>query len=81
MREIGVRPPALPAQPGAAGLTGRELEIARLIGARKSNKAIARALGIAERTVSTHLSNIYRKLDLSGRGELADWLRTHDVGE
>jgi DNA-binding CsgD family transcriptional regulator len=30
--------------------------------------------------VSTHLSNIYKKLGLSGRGELADWLRTHDPG-
>lgn len=81
MREIGVRPPALPTAPGAAGLTGRELEVARLVALRKSNKGIARELSIAERTVSTHLSNIYRKLDLSGRGELADWLRTHDVPE
>jgi DNA-binding CsgD family transcriptional regulator len=54
------------------GLTGRELEIVQLIGARRSNKAIAQALGISPRTVTTHLSNIYQKLAISSRGELAD---------
>jgi DNA-binding NarL/FixJ family response regulator len=45
---------------------------------RNSNRRIAVELDIAERTVSTHLSNIYKKLGLSKRGELADWMRTHD---
>jgi DNA-binding CsgD family transcriptional regulator len=78
-RELGVRPPARAAVAGAAGLSGRELEIARMVMARKSNKAISRALGISPRTVSTHLSNIYRKLEITTRGELADYVRTHDL--
>jgi DNA-binding CsgD family transcriptional regulator len=78
-RELGVRPPARAGSPGAAGLSGRELEIARMVMARKSNKAISRALGISPRTVSTHLSNIFRKLEITTRGELADYVRTHDL--
>lgn len=78
-REIGVRPPVRTGTPGAAGLSGRELEIARMVMARKSNKAISRALGISPRTVSTHLSNIFRKLEITTRGELADYVRTHDL--
>jgi DNA-binding CsgD family transcriptional regulator len=58
-----------------AGLTAREFEIARLVGARKSNKAIARTLGISPRTVGTHLSNIFRKLEVGTRVELGDRVR------
>jgi DNA-binding CsgD family transcriptional regulator len=50
-----------------------------MVMARKSNKAISRALGISPRTVSTHLSNIFRKLEITTRGELADYVRTHDL--
>ena len=70
--ELDVRPPVRPSGPGAEGLTGREVEIIRLVALRKSNKAIGRALSISPRTVTTHLSNIYRKLAISSRGELAD---------
>ena len=41
---------------GTAGMTGRELEIARLVAARKSNKEIAAALDVSPRTVSTSCS-------------------------
>lgn len=78
-KELKKQPPVGVIRPGAAGLTGRELDVARLVRERMSNRRIARTLGIADRTVSTHLSNIYRKLDLSGRGELADWIRIHDI--
>lgn len=74
-RELGVRPPRRSA-PGEGVLTSRELEIARLVAGRKSNKAIGKALGISPRTVSTHLSNIYQKLGISSRGELADYTRS-----
>jgi DNA-binding CsgD family transcriptional regulator len=76
-REIGAKPPSLNVAAGAEGLTGRELEIARMVAARKSNKAIGKALDISPRTVSTHLSNIFRKLDVSTRGELTDYVREH----
>ena len=70
--ELEARPPVRPSGPGVEGLTGRELEIVRLIAVRRSNKAIAQALGISPRTVTTHLSNIYQKLAITSRGELAD---------
>jgi DNA-binding CsgD family transcriptional regulator len=74
-REIGAKPPQRTSPEGAEGLTGRELEIARLAAAGQSNKAIARSLDIAPRTVSTHLSNVFRKLGVANRVALAEQLR------
>jgi DNA-binding CsgD family transcriptional regulator len=74
-RELGHRPPPRGIGEGMAGLTGRELEIGRLVARRKSNKAIGKELGISPRTVSTHLSNIFQKLELKSRTELGDMIR------
>jgi DNA-binding CsgD family transcriptional regulator len=79
MRERGVRPPPKTITPGAAGLTGREIEIARMVASRKSNKEIGGALQISARTVSTHLSNIFVKLAVGSRGELADFVRQNGL--
>ena len=79
MRERGVRPPPKTVVTGAAGLTGREIEIARMVAARKSNKEIGGALQISARTVSTHLSNIFLKLGVASRGELADFVRQNGL--
>jgi len=79
-RELDARPPRKAAA-GEGVLSGRELEIARLVEIRKSNKAIARELSISPRTVSTHLSNIYQKLGISSRGELADFLKAGGLQE
>lgn len=78
-REIGQRPPPKAVATGLAGLTSRELEVARLVAKRRSNKAIGKDLDMAPRTASTHLSNIYQKLGISSRGELADLIREHDA--
>lgn len=75
LRALGARPPARVSLRGADGLTGRELEIVRLVAARKSNKEIGTALGISPRTVSTHLSNIFEKMSVDSRAELADVAR------
>lgn len=75
LRALGARPPALVAARGAEGLTGREIEIIQLVVARRSNKEIGVALGISPRTVSTHLSNIFEKMGVASRGELADLAR------
>ena len=75
LRELGARPPTRAATQGVAGLTGREVEIVRLVAARRSNKQIGTALGISARTASTHLSNIFGKLGVESRGELADKAR------
>ncbi len=81
MRELGLRPPPKAVTSGAAGLTGREMEIARLVATRKSNKEIGGALQISARTVSTHLSNIFLKLSVGSRGELADFVRQNGLLE
>jgi DNA-binding CsgD family transcriptional regulator/tetratricopeptide (TPR) repeat protein len=75
IRELGLRPPAKASAAGVGALTGREVDVARLVAARKSNKEIAASLGISPRTVSTHLSSIFVKLDVTSRGELADVAR------
>jgi DNA-binding CsgD family transcriptional regulator len=79
MRELGLRPPPKSVTSGAAGLTGREIEIARMVATRKSNKEIGGALQISARTVSTHLSNIFLKLGVGSRGELADFVRQNGL--
>jgi predicted ATPase/DNA-binding CsgD family transcriptional regulator len=81
MRELGLRPPPKSVTSGAAGLTGREIEIARMVATRKSNKEIGGALQISARTVSTHLSNIFLKLSVGSRGELADFVRQNGLLE
>ena len=55
------------------GLTAREREVAALIALGKSNRAIAEALVLTERTVTTHVSNILGKLELASRTQIATW--------
>jgi DNA-binding NarL/FixJ family response regulator len=54
-----------------AGLTGRELEVLRLLTAGYSNREIGAALFIAPKTASVHVSNILGKLRASSRTEAA----------
>jgi DNA-binding NarL/FixJ family response regulator len=58
-------------QQPADPLTDRELEVLSLVGHGRSNKEIATALGITERTARTHVSNILGKLDLQSRTQAA----------
>jgi DNA-binding CsgD family transcriptional regulator len=54
--------------PGA--LTARELEVLALVATGKTNRAIADALGLSEKTVARHLSNMFVKLGLSSRAAM-----------
>jgi len=51
----------------ASDLTRREIEVLRLVATGKTNRAIAAALGISEKTIARHVSNIFTKLGLSSR--------------
>jgi DNA-binding CsgD family transcriptional regulator len=55
------------AAPATTNLTGRELEVLRLVATGATNRAIAGRLGISEKTVARHVSNIFMKLDLPSR--------------
>jgi two-component system, NarL family, response regulator LiaR len=54
-------------------LTVRELEVLRLLTVGKTNQAMSRQLGVTERTIEYHLSNIYKKLRVRRRSEAMAW--------
>ncbi|KJY24946.1 MULTISPECIES: response regulator transcription factor [Streptomyces] len=64
-------------RPGS--LTDREREVLGLIADGRSNREIARALVLSEKTVKTHVSNILMKLDLSDRTQAALWAVRHGI--
>jgi DNA-binding NarL/FixJ family response regulator len=63
------------------GLTLRELEIIELIATGYRNKEIAEKFSISEQTVKHHLTNIFNKLGVSTRLELALFAVNHGLGE
>ena len=63
------------------GLTAREQEVLPLVASGRTNRQIARALFISEKTVSVHVSNIMMKLGASNRGEAAAAAFTLDLVE
>jgi len=69
MRTAAMAAPRASAWP--AGLTGREVEVLRLIAAGQSNRAIAQALFISPNTVLHHVSSIFAKLGVANRAEAA----------
>ena len=66
-------------------LSPREMEVLELIVRGKSNKEIARQLGISSQTVKNHLSSILRKLSVNDRTQAAvyalrrGWIRLEDT--
>ena len=60
--------------PRPGGLTPREAEVAELIAQGYSNRKIATQLVITERTVTTHISHIFGKLDFHTRTQIAAWV-------
>jgi len=58
-------------------LTRREREILALVSEGYSNRELAKMIWVTEQTVKFHLSNIYRKLDVSNRTEASRWAHKH----
>jgi DNA-binding NarL/FixJ family response regulator len=71
--------PRVESAPEDAGLTRRELEILQLVAEGHSNAQLAKMLWVTEQTVKFHLSNIYRKLDVSNRTEASRWAQVHGL--
>ncbi|WP_059009514.1 response regulator [Streptomyces specialis] len=65
----------------AGSLTDRERQVLALIARGRSNREIARALVLSEKTVKTHVSNILMKLDLADRTQAALWAVRHGVSD
>lgn len=60
-------------------ITEREAEIIRLMLSGRTNRDIAMNLGIAERTVKTHITNIHGKLKITGKLQMVELLRKYDL--
>jgi DNA-binding NarL/FixJ family response regulator len=82
-RQLGAAPDLARLEPPANsdphGLSGRELEVLRLVAAGKSNREIAAELVISEHTVARHVQNVYRKLDRSSRAAATAFAFEHDL--
>lgn len=61
-------------------LTGRELEVARLVAEGLTNQAIASRLSVAPRTAEAHVENIRRKLEMRSRAQIAAWVARQEPG-
>jgi DNA-binding NarL/FixJ family response regulator len=70
---LDARMSARPAQ----DLSTREEEVLRLVAAGLANKQIARRLGITERTVKAHLTNVFQRLGVPDRTQAALWAKEH----
>jgi len=64
-----------PRQRAPAGLSEREMEVARLVAGGLSNKAIGASLHLSVRTVESHVRNALAKAGVENRTQLATWAR------
>jgi ATP/maltotriose-dependent transcriptional regulator MalT len=75
LRKLGARAeargPATADDSGVASLTKREREISELIADRMTNKEIAAHLFLSEKTIESHIRNVFNKLGASSRVEVA----------
>ena len=63
----------------AVPLTNREAEVLRLLATGATNREIAVALVISEKTVARHVSNIYAKLNVSSRSAATAYAYEHNL--
>lgn len=70
-----------PSRRNDSGLTDREMEIVRLVASGCKNKEVGATLTISERTVKTHLTNIFQKLGVRDRVALVMYALRHGLTE
>ncbi|MEV7043938.1 LuxR C-terminal-related transcriptional regulator [Amycolatopsis sp. NPDC051061] len=82
MNALALAPLAAVPKPGALpdGITPREFQVAEAIAQGQTNEAIAAQLSMSPRTVSTHISNLNRKLGTTSRTGIATWYLTTVAG-
>jgi DNA-binding CsgD family transcriptional regulator len=68
-----------PRLPLPGGLSERELEVLRLVAAGSSSQQIANELVLSIRTVESHITNIYRKIDVRTRAQATAFAHTHGL--
>jgi DNA-binding NarL/FixJ family response regulator len=61
------------------GVTQRQIAVLRLVATGRSNREIAAALSVSERTVERHLENLYRKIDAHNRAEATAYAMRHGL--
>ena len=66
---------------GRAALTARELEVAELVAAGKSNREIASILFLSDRTAQNHVQHILTKLSFANRSQITSWFVLSRVNE
>jgi DNA-binding CsgD family transcriptional regulator len=66
-------------EPIATGLTPREVEVLRLLATGRTNRAIARELMVSEKTVASHVSHIFTKLQLPSRAAATAYAYEHGI--
>jgi DNA-binding NarL/FixJ family response regulator len=64
-----------------AALSAREVEILRRVASGQSNREIAQELWLSEQTVKYHLTNVYRKIRVSGRTDATRYAHEHALAE
>ena len=61
-------------------LSEREREVLALVARGLPNKLIARELAISEKTVKTHLTNVFRTIGVTDRTQAALWAERNGLG-
>jgi DNA-binding CsgD family transcriptional regulator len=80
LKVAGARPRRLMFS-GVGGLTASERRVAELAAQGLTNRQIAQSLFVTLKTIESHLSNVFRKLEISSRGALAERLEASDDRE
>jgi DNA-binding CsgD family transcriptional regulator len=79
LEALSAAAPAAAAAPAGNGLTQREIQVLGLVAAGKTNKRIALDLGLSEKTIDRHVSNIFVKLGVASRAAATAFAYRHGL--